>query len=72
MMDEKFINFEFTLSERVPTEVALEIVARRQAILMLTAALPQDTRNNVVNNLAKVDSPQMRDIVKNMRLIDAD
>ncbi|MDH2911212.1 hypothetical protein N7V53_01495 [Kosakonia sp. HypNH10] len=72
MMDEKFINFEFTLSERVPTEVALEIVALRQAILMLTAALPQDTRNNVVNNLAKVDSPQMRDIVKNMRLIDAD
>lgn len=72
MMDEKFINFEFTLSERVPTEVALEIVALRQAILMLTAALPQDTRNNVVNNLAKVDSPQMRDIVKNMRLIDTD
>lgn len=72
MQDEKFINFEFTLSERVPTEVALEIVALRQAILMLTAALPQDTRNNVVNNLAKVDSPQMRDIVKNMRLIDAD
>ena len=72
MQDEKFINFEFTLSERVPTEVALEIVALRQAILMLTAALPQDTRNNVVNNLAKVNSPQMRDIVKNMRLIDAD
>lgn len=71
MIDEKHVNFKFTLSDKIPTETALEIVALRQVVMALTAALPTDTRQTMIAILAKSNTPQMNDIVENMRLIDA-
>ncbi|EEW1800507.1 TPA: hypothetical protein OCN25_001144 [Escherichia coli] len=71
MIEEKFVDFRFTLDENIPREIALEIVALRQVTMVLTAALPVDTRQQVIEILSKTNSPQIQDIVKNMKLIDA-
>ncbi|WP_137495434.1 hypothetical protein [Escherichia coli] len=65
------MDFRFTLDENIPREIALEIVALRQVTMVLTAALPVDTRQQVIEILSKTNSPQIQDIVKNMKLIDA-
>lgn len=70
MIEKKHVKFEFTLSDKIPTETALEIVALRQVVMALTAALPTDTRQTLITTLAKVNTPQMNDIVENMQLID--
>ncbi|EEZ4445712.1 hypothetical protein ACRTI2_001652 [Escherichia coli] len=71
MIEEKFVDFRFTLDENIPREIALEIVALRQVTMVLTAALPVDTRQQVIEILSKTNSSQIQDIVKNMKLIDA-
>ncbi|HHP0863587.1 TPA: hypothetical protein ACP7U7_003991 [Escherichia coli] len=71
MIEEKFVDFRFTLDENIPREIALEIVALRQVTMVLTAAFPVDTRQQVIEILSKTNSPQIQDIVKNMKLIDA-
>jgi len=68
-MEDKFIGFNFILDERIPREVALEFVAIRQFALAVFAAMEPEKRENIISNLSKVQSPQMKDIVRNLKLI---
>jgi len=68
-MEDKFIDFNFILDERIPREVGLEFVAIRQFALAVLAAMEPEKRENIISNLSKVQSPQMKDIVRNLKLI---
>lgn len=68
-MESKFVNFSFTLDERIPREIGLEFVAIRQLAIAVFATLSVDKRQAIVEELSKNNSPQMQDIVKNLKLI---
>ena len=69
MSNNQFVSFGFTMDERIPEEVALEFVAIRQFAIAVFASLEPQKRKNIIDNLSKNTSPQMQDIVKNLKLI---
>ena len=69
MIEEKFVSFGFTMDERISKEVALEFVAVKQMMIAIFATLEPHKRQSIVNSLSKVSSPQMQDIVKNLKLL---
>lgn len=68
-MQEKYVDFKFILDERIPREIGLEFVAIRQLAISVFAALEPEKRNRILANLSEIQSPQMQDIVKNLKLV---
>ncbi|QCT21739.1 hypothetical protein FEM41_19825 [Jejubacter calystegiae] len=68
-MDKKFVNFGFTMSPEIPTNTALEIVAIKNVLMCILAHMPEK-RKVITDELSAIDSDIMRDIVKNIRLMD--
>lgn len=69
MIEEKFVNFSFTMDEQISKEVALEFVAVKQMMIAIFATLEPHKRLSIINSLSKVSSPQMQDIVRNLKLL---
>ncbi|MGM5670894.1 hypothetical protein [Enterobacter cloacae] len=67
-MEKKYVDLCFTMSEQIPRETALEIVAIKQVLAAILAKMP-DKREAIIDDLAAVDSDIMRDIVSNFRKI---
>ncbi|EKS6415243.1 TPA: hypothetical protein ACG1T0_004671 [Enterobacter hormaechei] len=67
-MEKKYVDLCFTMSEEIPRETALEIVAIKQVLAAILAKMP-DKREAIIDDLAAVDSDIMRDIVSNFRKI---
>ena len=65
-MEKKFIDLSFTMSEKIPREIALEIVAIKQVLAAILAKMP-DKRDSIIDDLSGVDSDIMRDIVANFK-----
>ncbi|CZY11043.1 MULTISPECIES: hypothetical protein [Enterobacter cloacae complex] len=68
-MEKKFVNFGFTMSPEIPASTAHEIVALKNVIMCLLAHMPEK-RKIITEELSAIDSDIMRDIVKNIRLMD--
>ncbi|THD49274.1 hypothetical protein ERD95_12310 [Enterobacteriaceae bacterium ML5] len=69
MINEHYVNFGFTLSDKIPKEIALEFVAIRQFAIAVFASLEPHKREAIIDTLSKSESPEMKDIVKNLKLI---
>ena len=69
-MQDKYVDFKFILDERIPREIGLEFVAIRQLAIAVFGALEPEKRNKIVANLSEIQSPQMQDIVRNLKLIE--
>ncbi|MEZ2586228.1 hypothetical protein ACBQ10_16850 [Kluyvera intermedia] len=67
-MEKKFIDLGFTMSEKIPKETALEIVAIKQVLATILAKMP-DKRAGIIDDLSGIDSDIMRDIVANFKKI---
>ncbi|HEF2140049.1 TPA: hypothetical protein R9C75_000726 [Escherichia coli] len=67
-MEKKFIDLGFTMSEKIPKETALEIVAIKQVLATILAKMP-DKRASIIDDLSGIDSDIMRDIVANFKKI---
>lgn len=67
-MEKKFVDLCFTMSEKIPRETALEIVAIKQVLAEILAKMP-DKRESIIDDLSGVDSDIMRDIVANFKKI---
>ncbi|ENI5447653.1 MAG: hypothetical protein RSD49_10695 [Hafnia sp.] len=69
-MQDKYVDFKFILDERIPREIGLEFVAIRQLAIAVFGALEPEKRKKIVANLSEIQSPQMQDIVRNLKLIE--
>lgn len=69
-MQDKYVDFKFILDERIPREIGLEFVAIRQLAIAVFGALEPEKRKKIVANLLEIQSPQMQDIVRNLKLIE--
>lgn len=57
------------MSDKIPDEVAEELIALKQFSLAVFATLTVDQRQGIVKNFSRVDSPRMKNLVQNMKLI---
>lgn len=69
-MQHKFVDFRFVLDERIPREIGLEFVAIRQLAISVFGALDPEKRSNIIANLSEIQSKEMQDIVRNLKLIE--
>ncbi|EJG2199331.1 hypothetical protein ACAY42_001179 [Citrobacter freundii] len=69
-MQDKYVDFKFILDERIPREIGLEFVAIRQLAIAVFGALEPEKRKKIVANLSEIQSPQMQDIVRNLKIIE--
>lgn len=67
----EFIGFGFSMDERIPQETALEFVAVKQLIFSVYAMLEPAKRAVIINNLSQIQSREMQEIVRNLKLIPA-
>ncbi|WP_231359839.1 hypothetical protein [Escherichia coli] len=67
----EFIGFGFTMDERIPQQIALEFVAVKQLIISVYAMLEPEKRAVIIHNLSQVQSREMQEIVRNLKLIPA-
>ncbi len=65
----KDIGFGFTMNEKIPNEIAMEFVALKQFAISVFAMLEPGKRQIIINNLEQVQSPEMQEIVRNLKLI---
>ncbi len=63
-------NFGFVMDKSIPVPTVMEFIALKQALLSVIAKLPYETRQEIVSELALVESPVMAEMVKNLKMID--
>lgn len=69
-MQDKYVDFKFILDERIPREIGLEFVAIRQLAIAVFGALQPEQRSKIVDNLSEIQSKEMQDIVRNLKLVE--
>ncbi|HEM7519100.1 TPA: hypothetical protein U2J46_003492 [Providencia stuartii] len=70
MLDKKMRNFGFVMDKSIPVPTVMEFIALKQVLLSVIAKLPYETRQEIVSELALVESPVMAEMVKNLKMID--
>ncbi|HGJ5866825.1 MULTISPECIES: hypothetical protein [Arsenophonus] len=70
MIEKKFYPFKFNMNKSIPEPIAHELVAIKQVLLAIIAT-DYEKRQVVLDGLSEINSPIMKDVVKNIKLIDA-